>query len=144
MDLSIGQLAADSGCTVPTIRFYEQEGLLRTAARSASGHRRYRASDLQRLVFIRRCRDFGFPLEQVRQLVALVENGDRSCTEVRDHAQVRLDEVRRKLAEMHALEQSLQAFVTSCNSACCAGPARDCVIIDDLSRITELKRKPHA
>jgi MerR family transcriptional regulator, copper efflux regulator len=66
IDFTIGQLAQDSGCSVPTIRYYEQEGLLARALRGAIGHRRYRDQDLQRLVFIQRCRDFAFPLEQVK------------------------------------------------------------------------------
>src|ERR1700690_1483071 len=93
-NMTIGSLAAETGCTVPTIRYYEEIGLLPEAFRRASGHRVYDGADLRRLTFIRRCRDFGFPIEQVRALVALVGSPDSNCTAARDLAQLHLDEVR--------------------------------------------------
>lgn len=132
-NLTIGALASQTNTNVPTIRYYEEIGLLPPAPRAANGHRYYRDTDLKRLTFIKRSRDFGFPIEQVRELVKLFEDGDRSCIEVRDMAQMHLDAVRAKLEEMRQLETSLIAFVASCDEACCAGPTRDCVIIEDLS-----------
>lgn len=132
--LNIGTLAKRTGCTVPTIRYYEAIGLLPAPARAENGHRFYRESDATRLGFIKRCRDFGFPIEQVRAMTALYQDGERACVEVRDLAQVRLDEVRRKLAEMRQLEKSLEAFVSSCDETCNGGPTRGCVIIEDMSR----------
>jgi DNA-binding transcriptional MerR regulator len=84
--MTIGLLALRAKTNVPTIRYYEDIGLLPPAQRTANGHRHYRDADLKRLTFIKRCRDFGFPIEQVRGLVALFENGDRACIEVRDMA----------------------------------------------------------
>lgn len=132
--LTIGTLAKRTACTVPTIRYYEQIGLLPRPARASNGHRYYRDVDLQRLGFIKRCRDFGFPIEQVRTLASLFEDGGRECVEVRDLAQVQLDEVRRKLDQMRQLESSLEAFVSSCDAACSGGKTRDCVIIGDIAR----------
>lgn len=131
--LAIGALAKQVNCTVPTIRYYEEIGLLPLATRAANGRRYYGEVDHRRLLFIKRCRDFGFPIEQVRNLVGLFENGDRSCEEVRDVAQEHLDAVRAKIAEFRQLEASLSAFVESCDAACCGGAARDCTIIEDLS-----------
>lgn len=130
--LTIGALSAQTNCNVPTIRYYEQIGLLPRPERAANGHRYYREGDLQRLTFIKRCRDLGFPIEQVRALVSLFENGDRACVDVRDMAQEQLEVVRVKLEEMRQLEASLAGFVDSCNEACCGGTTRDCVIIEDL------------
>ncbi|WP_082584270.1 MerR family transcriptional regulator [Noviherbaspirillum sp. Root189] len=132
-NLTIGTLASQTNMNVPTIRYYEEIGLLPPAQRAANGHRFYGDGDLKRLSFIKRCRDFGFPIEQVRTLVALFEDGDRSCIEVRDMAQIHLNEVRAKQEEMRLLEASLAAFVASCDEACCKGPTRDCAIIEDLS-----------
>lgn len=132
--LTIGALAERTGCTVPTIRYYEDIGLLPAPARAENGHRFYRELDAKRLAFIKRCRDFGFPIEQVRTMTALFQDGERACVEVRDLAQVHLDEVRRKLAEMRQLEKSLEAFVSSCDDTCNGGPTRGCVIIDEMSR----------
>jgi DNA-binding transcriptional MerR regulator len=131
--LTIGALATQTRTNVPTIRYYEEIGLLPHAQRAANGHRYYRDADLKRLTFIKRCRDFGFSIEQVRELVKLFEDGDRACIEVRDMAQMHLDAVRAKLEEMRQLESSLMAFVASCDDACCKGPTRDCAIIEDLS-----------
>jgi DNA-binding transcriptional MerR regulator len=134
-ELAIGALADRTQCTVPTIRYYEEIGLLPHAERGANGHRYYREEDVRRLLFIKRCRDFGFPIEQVKLLAHLFEDGDRACVEVRDLAQVHLDQVRAKLKEMRQLEISLAAFVTGCNTACSEGATRNCVIIEDLSTV---------
>lgn len=131
--LTIGALASQASTNVPTIRYYEEIGLLPKAERAANGHRYYREADLKRLTFIKRCRDFGFPIEQVRELVKLFEDGDRACIEVRDLAQTHLDAVRVKLEEMRQLEASLVAFVESCDEACCKGTTSECAIIEDLS-----------
>lgn len=138
--MTIGDLAMQTGANVPTIRYYEEIGLLPPAQQSANGRRHYRETDPQRLAFIKRCRDFGFPLEQVRDLLQLFEDGDRACIEVRDLAQAHLDTVRAKLAEMRQLEASLASFVKSCNEACCDRATRDCTIIEDLSAFNQIRR----
>ena len=88
---------------------------------------------MRRLTFIRRCRAFGFSVEQVRALVALVQDADRSCLEARDLAQEHLAGVRGKLRELQELEQSLSRFVRQCENDCIGGPGPQCVILDDLS-----------
>jgi DNA-binding transcriptional MerR regulator len=132
-NLTIGALSAQTSCNIPTIRYYKQIGLLPSPGRAANGHRYYREADLKRLVFIKRCRDFGFPIEQVRSLVGLFEDGDRSCVEVRDMAQAHLTAVRLKIREMQQLEASLAGFVDSCNTSCSAGVTRNCSIVEDWS-----------
>lgn len=135
--ISIGVVAKQTGCTVPTIRYYEEIGLLPQAARTESGQRNYGEATLRRLTFIRRCRDFGFSIEQVRELVGLVDQPDRPCLEVREIAAVHLVEVRRKLDQLRELESSLNAFVCSCDTACAGGKALDCTILEDLALPTE-------
>ena len=131
--LSIGALAERTGCNIPTIRYYEEVGLLPRADRRAGGHRTYSDADLARLTFVRRCRDFGFPVEQVRALVRLAENPGRDCAEARDMTQVHLDAVRVKLKELKALERSLAHFVERCTDACLGGPAPDCLIFEEIA-----------
>lgn len=131
--LSIGRLAERSGTNPPTIRYYEQIGLLKRPDRREGGHRTYGSADLRRLTFIRRCRDFGFPIDQVRSLVDLLENGDRSCVEARDLARDNLSVVRGKLEELRALEASLVQLVSDCETACVGGPGPSCVILEDLA-----------
>jgi len=140
--LSIGFVARQTGCTVPTIRYYEEIGLLPAAARTDAGQRHYGHDAVRRLTFIRRCRDFGFPIEQVRELVGLVEDPQRPCVEARDIAATRLAEVRDKLAELRALEESLSAFVVSCSTACAGGAAVDCTILEDLALPKEQRSPP--
>lgn len=138
-NLTIGALAMHTSMNVPTIRYYEEIGLLPQARRSPNGRRYYRDTDLKRLAFIKRCRDFGFPIGQVRELLSLLEDGDRSCMEVRDLAQMRLDTVRARLEEMRQLEASLVSFVGSCDEACCKGVTRHCSIIEDWSTVQSEK-----
>lgn len=132
--LSIGALAKAAGVTAPTIRYYEDIKLLPEPHRSESGQRIYDDTDVQRLLFIRRCRDFGFPIEQVKLLAGLSISPDRDCVEVRDIARSHLSDLRAKLAELHALEHNLAGFVEQCESACCGGPGRECVVFKDLAK----------
>lgn len=131
--LTIGALAERTGCNPPTIRYYEEIGLLPRPGRRASGHRTYGDEDLRRLTFVRRCRDFGFPVEQVRALVALTEASDRDRAGARNVAQAHLDAVREKLVELQELERTLVSFVDSCNTACAGGLATQCAILEDLA-----------
>lgn len=131
--LTIGLVARRTGSTVPTIRYYEEIGLLPPASRTEAGQRQYDEGTVRRLAFIRRCRDFGFSIDQVRELVGLVDQPERPCSEVRDIAAIHLQQVRVKLDELKALEASLSAFVFSCESACAGGAAIDCTILEDLA-----------
>lgn len=129
---TIGKLARAAGVNTPTIRYYEEIGLLPEAARTASGQRAYDTEDLERLTFIRRCRDFGFSIEQVRLLAGLSISPDKDCREVGDIARGHLGDVQEKMAELKALERSLQRFVAQCDAVCCGGPGRECVVFEDL------------
>lgn len=138
---SIGAAAKQTGCSVPTIRYYEEIGLLPAAPRTDGNQRHYDDAAMRRLTFIRRCRDFGFTIEQVRELVGLVDEPNRDCVEVRDIAQAHLHQVKNKLAELRALEANLSAFVCSCNAACAGGPAVNCTILEDLGSPTSTARQ---
>jgi MerR family transcriptional regulator, copper efflux regulator len=134
-NFKIGALAKQTGTNAPTIRYYEEIGLLRSAGRQAGNQRVYSNADVKSLTFIRRCRAFGFSLDQVRSLMALVQDPTSSCMHARDLAQEHLVAVRAKLAELKALERSIAAFVTSCDASCAGGAGPDCVILDDLSKV---------
>jgi DNA-binding transcriptional MerR regulator len=131
--MSIGVLAQQTGCTVPTIRYYEEIGLLPQSPRTDAGRRTYDSGAVSRLTFIRRCRDFGFSIEQVRELVGLSDDPDRPCSELRDIAAGHLSQLREKLSELQALEKSMAAFVRSCDTACAGGAVLDCTILDELT-----------
>jgi DNA-binding transcriptional MerR regulator len=137
-DLKIGELAERTGTNTPTIRYYEEIGLLPRADRQEGNQRRYGDGAVKRLTFIRRCREFGFSIERVRALTSLVQDRSRSCFEARDLAQEHLKEVRAKLKELRELEKSIAGFVESCNVACAGGPGSDCVILEDLSTVAPI------
>jgi DNA-binding transcriptional MerR regulator len=131
--MKIGRLAKTTDTTTPTIRYYEEIGLLPAASRQSGSQRVYGEDDVRRLTFIRRCRDFGFPIEKVRLLVSLVQNRERSCSEARDLAFAHLMEIRKKLAELRELERSIATFVDSCDQSCAHGPGADCVMLEELA-----------
>ena len=143
LGLKIGDLAERTGTRAPTIRYYEEIGLLPRPDRQEGNQRRYSDHDVRRLTFIRRCREFGFSIEQVRILVSLVRDRSRSCFEARDLAQVHLKAVRAKLGELRELEKNSAGFVESCNTTCVGGPGPDCAILEDLGKerpITMVRR----
>ena len=138
--MRIGILAEIAGTTVPTIRYYEQIGLLRPAVRQSGGQRTYDNEDVRRLTFVRRCREFGFAIDEVRALVLLTNDHAAACVEARDLAERHLEAVRLKLAELKALENSIAALVSTCNSTCAGGVATDCSIFLDLNRDAPISR----
>lgn len=130
--IRIGDLARTAGCSVPTIRYYEEIGLIPRAKRRSSGHRAYDASAAELLGFIRRCRDLGFTIEQTRALASLADGRSRACLDARDIAQGHLKRVRERMLELLDLERSLSRFVDACTSLCADGPAPKCTILRDL------------
>lgn len=142
MTLKIGALAQSTRTNPPTIRYYEEIGLLPMPAREAGGQRRYGEEDRRRLTFIRQCREFGFPIEQVRSLVALTEDRERPCTDARAIAADHLGAVREKLAELRKLERSLADFIQACDAACAGGPGPDCVVLQEMANPPSRRRKP--
>lgn len=128
--ISIGAVAQRAGCPIETIRYYERIGLLPRPARSAGGHRIYGREQEHRLTFVRRCRDLGFTLDEVRNLLRLVDRKNYSCADVRRITMSHLGEVRAKLGDLHRLERTLSRIVESC----AGGVTPDCPIIEALSR----------
>jgi len=105
--LSIGDLSRHTGVKVPTIRYYEQMGLLPAAERSEGNQRRYDVDDRQRLSFIKHARDLGFRIEAVRDLLALNDEPDHSCANAHDIATMQLRIVREKIERLKVLEHEL-------------------------------------
>ena len=141
--IQIGELARQSGCNIETIRYYERIGLLPAPPRSAGRYRLYDAPDVRRLAFVRRARELGFTLDQVRHLLALsAKDGREACCEVHDLAAEHLGEVRAKIADLRAMERILADAVRRC----AAGELPGCPIIDALSgnRVEKKEfRRPH-
>jgi Cu(I)-responsive transcriptional regulator len=127
--LSIGALSKATGTKVETIRWYERVGMLAAPGRTAGNYRSYGADHLGRLSFIRRARDLGFSLDQVRGLLRLTDDRDRSCEEVDAIAREHLAEVERKIADLEALRRELADLIGQCRH----GTVAECRIIEALS-----------
>jgi MerR family transcriptional regulator, mercuric resistance operon regulatory protein len=123
-----GGLSKRTGCNIETIRYYERIGLLPEPPRTSGGHRIYDDDDLKRLTFIRRSRELGFTLEEVRELLGLVDGGDYTCAEVKTITVAHLNEVRQKITDLRNLERVLDDMVSQCDD----GMIPDCPIIDAL------------
>ena len=129
-DLGIGQLAQATGTKVPTIRDYEQVGLMPAPARTEGGQRRYGAAHVQRLGFIRHGRDLGFSLDALRDLLDLADQPARPCTEADRIAQRHLEAVNRKIASLQALRAELERMVADCAGGS-IGPCRVIEVLSD-------------
>ncbi|WP_156677974.1 MerR family transcriptional regulator [Sphingomonas profundi] len=127
-ELRIGDLARATDTKVETIRWYEKEGLIPAPLRTAGNYRAYDARALAQLSFIRRARDLGFPLDQVRALLGLASDEAGDCASVDVMAQQHLDEIDRKIADLTALRAELSGLLASCQG----GTIGKCRIIDAL------------
>jgi DNA-binding transcriptional MerR regulator len=107
----IGTVSRETGIKVPTIRYYEEVGLLPAPARTDSNRRSYDAAAVQRLRFIRHARDLGFEVEAIRQLLTLSDQPDRSCADVDVIARSHLAEIDEKIAKLTALRSEVQRMV---------------------------------
>ncbi|MPZ10575.1 MAG: MerR family transcriptional regulator [Kiloniellaceae bacterium] len=128
--LTRGVVSKLTGCNLETIRYYEQIGLMPPPPRSEGGHRLYDDNLLRRLNFIRRCRELGFSLEEVRGLLTLVDGGTYTRGEVKDRTVAHLRSVRSKIVDLKVLEKTLKEMV----SKCVGDEVPDCPVIDALFR----------
>ncbi len=127
--LSIGEAARSAGISARMVRHYESLGLLATVARTDSGYRQYTDADVHTLHFIRRSRDLGFSMEEIATLLALWHDRSRASSQVKRIAQQHIDDLSERIAQMQAMQRSLQTLVS-----CCKGNDRpDCPILDDLA-----------
>lgn len=115
--LSIGELAERTGVTPEAIRYYEREGVIPPASRVGAGsYRQYSTADAERLRFVRRARDLGFSLEEVRELLALAASDPtRPCGDVNQIAHAHLTQVDAKLAQLRALRRELNHLIEACD-----------------------------
>ncbi|MCG8413654.1 MAG: Zn(2+)-responsive transcriptional regulator [Pseudomonadales bacterium] len=129
--LKISELAAQTGLSAHTIRFYEKHGLISASERSEAGYRYYSDADIRRAEFVKTARNIGFSLDDIGQLLSIrLDKDSHSCQEVTDITQHKLDEVNGKIAELKIMQQTLQRLLDSCGG----GPedATHCSIIEAL------------
>ncbi|NQW11659.1 MAG: helix-turn-helix domain-containing protein [Alphaproteobacteria bacterium] len=128
-EFTIGQLARETGCKIPTIRYYEKIGLLLEPRRSLGNTRVYDSAHLARLAFICHCRELGFPQAAIRELLDLTDHPDTSCEAVTEIARAHLDEVNRRIARLTALKSEFEHMI----AACSGGRVAQCRIIETLA-----------
>ena len=129
MGVPIGKAAVRTGVKVPTIRYYEESGLLLPSERTESNRRLFGDDEIRRLGFIRHARELGFEIEAIRQLLDLQDRPDRSCASVDAIAAERLIEVRHRIQALQSLEAELERMLTSCSH----GIVGECRVIEALS-----------
>ena len=127
-EFSIGALSSDSGVNIETIRYYEKIGVMPKPARSKGGYRLYAADHIKRLTFIRRGRELGFSLDELRDLLRLVDGHKHTCAEVRTLTLEHVCDIRRKIADLKRLERVMTAIAAQCSGK----RTPDCPIIDAL------------
>ena len=128
IDMPIGELSRRTGCAIETIRFYEKIGVL-PRPRRVGRYRCYAPGDAARLVFVRRARELGFTLDEVRALLGLAASGGDACDQVRAVAAEHLASVRARIADLRSMEAILAKAVRQCD----AGRQATCPVIDALS-----------
>lgn len=126
-EITIGELSRRTGCKIETIRYYEKIGVLPKPQRRGK-YRSYQGADVQRLSFVRRARELGFPIGTVRALLALDGSGSASCADARALAKDHLSDVTAKIADLRRMEIVLRQTVDACG----AGGEVGCPLLEAL------------
>ena len=143
-DLTSGQLAEGAGVGIETIRYYERKGLLPPPARSRSGYRRFPAESVDRLRSIRQAQHLGFSLKEIQELLSLRIDPKASCSEVRQRAQAKIDEIEQRLRGLQRIREVLWRLIEACGGR---GPTAACPILEALEasenddRVDKRKKK---
>ncbi|MEP9396514.1 helix-turn-helix domain-containing protein [Mesorhizobium sp. KR2-14] len=127
--LTIGELSRQTGVKIPTIRYYEQMGLMDAAERSEGNQRRYTREELDRLSFIRHARDLGLTIEAIRKLIDLSRHPERPCADADRIASEQLRAVRAKIEKLKRLESELERIANHCHG----DQVKDCYVIRALA-----------
>lgn len=128
--MNIGEAAKASGVSAKMIRYYEQASLIPAAARSGSGYRLYDEADVHRLRFIRRARELGFSVAEIRNLLSLWNDRSRHSADVKRLAEAHIEELEQRILQLRQMADTLQDLI-----ACCAGDERpDCPILASLEQ----------
>jgi MerR family transcriptional regulator, mercuric resistance operon regulatory protein len=126
--ITMGILAKKTGCNVETVRYYEKTGLMPEPPRSEGGHRLYTFEHVKRLAFIRRCRELGFSIEEVKNLLGFIDEPGHTCGEVKAMTMQHAKEIRQKIKDLTRLEKALKSMAGKCDGE--KYSADQCPIID--------------
>lgn len=129
--ITIGKVADRTGCHIETIRYYEKEGLLPEPPRSSGGHRLYSQNLVERLIFVRRARELGFSILQIKQLHSIVDGEHVSCESVKSIADEHLEEISSKITDLTKMQSILQKLSQQCSGK----DVPECPIISALQAV---------
>ncbi|MBL8239984.1 MAG: heavy metal-responsive transcriptional regulator [Bryobacterales bacterium] len=132
--LTTAQLAQEGGVNVETIRYYERNGLLPKAPRTASGYRRFSVEYVTRLRFIRHAQELGFTLKDIKELLAIRVKPGSSCSDVRRKAESKIADIDERIRQLQAIREGLHQITATCSGQ---GPATNCSILEALIRQEE-------
>ncbi len=113
--LTIGKVAQQTQCNIETIRYYERESLLPAPQRTSGGHRLYNEAAIKRLVFIRRSRELGFSMAEIRQLLSVVDGDVISCDTVKGIAEIHLHDIKTRIADLSKMQRILGELSQQCS-----------------------------
>jgi MerR family mercuric resistance operon transcriptional regulator len=129
--LTIGQVARRAGFGIETVRFYERNGLIEEPPRRASGYRQYPETVIARLHFIKRAKELGFSLREIKELLSLRLDPAATCSDIRERAEAKIADIEGKIQSLARMKEALTGLTTSCGGM---GPVYECPILEALER----------
>lgn len=126
--LTIGQLAKQADVGVETVRFYERQGLLEEPGRRASGYRQYDEGVVRRLQFIRRAKELGFTLKEIKDLLSLRVDPTTTCADVKEQAESKITDIEQKIRTLQRMKRALVTVTKSCSGS--GQPTTECPILE--------------
>lgn len=127
--LTIGKIAQQAGVGVETVRFYEREGLIDQPPRGPSGYRNYPESVIPRLRFVKRAKELGFTLNEIKELLLLRLDPETTCADVKRRAETKIADIAEKMRSLRRMKKALVKLTASCRGH---GPVDDCPILEAL------------
>lgn len=133
-ELTIGQVARRAKIGVETVRFYEREGLIGKPPRRPSGYRQYEPAVVDRLRFIRRAKELGFTLREIKELLELKLDTDSTCAEVKGRAEAKIEDIEAKIAALRKMRKALCKLLEACQGR---GGTSECPILEAMENEDE-------
>lgn len=130
--MRIGQLAAEAGVNVQTVRYYERRGMVTEPPRTASGYRRYGLEALDRIRFIKRAQALGFSLRQIEELLALRADSPFACPAVEARTRAKIEDVEQKIRELEAMKRVLERLAAACAAR---EPTEECPVLEMIAEV---------
>ncbi len=127
--MTIGKIAKLADVGIETIRFYEREQLIAVPSRSASGYRQYPTETVKRLRFIKRAKELGFSLKEIKELLSLQIEPNTTCKDIRKRAELKIENIQEKIQTLKKMDKSLRKLTEACKSR---GPVTECPILEAL------------